>query len=122
MAKTQKFQHGPLVEQCGDCSNATDGICCVCPFPAAKWRNGPCNYNPNTRRTLREAQAKKEKETAKPINPLKASKRAGQRTTGTTRPQSAIPPASPAPVPPKPKPKPEGRDRSKGKGGGRGKK
>lgn len=73
----QEMKHEPVVARCAGCPNISGDICTTCFFPAAKWRNGNCNYQP-TLRAAAVAKAAKKAEGTK-INPLKASKRAAAR-------------------------------------------
>ena len=60
-----------VVEQCQGCNRGSEfssgWFCTACPEPAAKWKNGNCNFASHVSTATNSAKAK--------INPLKASKR-----------------------------------------------
>ena len=62
----------PIVDRCQGCERVADfpagKFCIVCPDPAAKWSGRDCNLATHIAK-------EKSPETAKEINPLKASKR-----------------------------------------------
>lgn len=71
----QKAVFQPIVEQCEGCDRVIeeDGAkrCQTYLNPAAKWRNGICNFATHRKPEIKVAKVK--------VNPLKASKRASQR-------------------------------------------
>ncbi|HBH29304.1 MAG: PxxKW family cysteine-rich protein [Desulfofustis sp. PB-SRB1] len=71
----QKAVFQPIVEQCEGCDRVIeeDGAkrCQTYLNPAAKWRNGICNFATHRKPEIKVAKVK--------VNPLKASKRASKR-------------------------------------------
>jgi hypothetical protein len=71
----QKAVFQPIVEQCEGCDRVIeeDGVkrCQTYLNPAAKWRNGICNFATHRQPEIEVVKVK--------VNPLKASKRASKR-------------------------------------------